>query len=77
MDINPLETIHVEDVSPKTKLIHCTVERKFLDGNTTERFAALGYPPDWPAGEVRDITVDLYNACVSSGARVEIVKEGE
>jgi len=75
-DIQAIETIRVKDVKP-SGLIHCTVERQFFDGVTTERFNALGYDVIWPAGQVRDITVDLWNACVSSGARITIVKEGE
>lgn len=75
-DIQPLGTVLAEDAKP-SGLIHCKVERPFLDGVTRERFEALGYSVEWPAGQVRDITVDLYNACASSGARLEIVKEGE
>lgn len=58
-------------------LIHCKVTRAFIDGNTTERFKELDYAVEWPAEQVRDITMDLYNACVSSGARIEIVPEAE
>lgn len=75
-DVLPVEKVRSETVR-RNNMIHCTVERFFCDGNTRERFEALGYSVDWPAGQVRDITADLYNACFSSGARISIVPEGE
>lgn len=62
---------------PPAMLIHCKVARLFYDGNTTERFKALGYDVQWPAEQVRDITLDLFEACKISGARIEIVPEAE
>lgn len=62
---------------PPAMLIHCKVARLFCDGNTTERFKALGYDVDWPAEQVRDITLDLFEACKISGARIEIVPDAE
>jgi hypothetical protein len=64
-------------VEKQSGLIRCTVARQFLDGNTRERFEALGYSVEWPAGQVREITIDLFEACRSSGARLEIVPEVE
>lgn len=61
----------------RSNLIKCTVERLFLDGNISDRFVALGYGRDeWKPGEVRYLTADVYQACISSGARLSIVAEG-
>lgn len=64
----------VEILEPmKPTLIRCTVKETFKDGTTFPRFATLGYAGEWPKGEVREITVDLFKKCRSSGAQIEIV----
>lgn len=59
--------------SKKENLFPVKAVSGFLDGNLAEYFAELGYPVEWPAGEVRNLTLNLYNRCKQSGAELELL----
>lgn len=46
---------------------------RFIDGGLRQQFAAEGLKLEWPAGEERTISVNLYRLCLQSGARLEVL----
>jgi len=45
----------------------------FKDGGLREYFEQCNLPLEWRAQEVREIPIFLYNMCIASGGRFELV----
>lgn len=49
----------------------------FIDGNLAGYFEREKQPLYWPAQQERTISVDLYNLCLASGGRFEVIHAKE
>ena len=61
-----------EKAEPTKKLVKVRARGRFIDGGLRAQFEAEDIRLDWPRGEVRTISYELYKLCLKSGARFEL-----